>query len=123
MKTKEETVKALNSIREAVDADVIDTDIVNVQNKLLKLTQVIGLSAEAKASAKKLLHIKEKEVFLTMDKKMQPSVQIKILAAECFEELAILDYADRLNSAIVHNIDALRSVISLYKTEMENSLK
>lgn len=69
MKTKEETVKALNSIREAVDADVIDTDIVNVQNKLLKLTQVIGLSAEAKASAKKLLHIKEKEVFLTMDKK------------------------------------------------------
>lgn len=123
MKTREDTVKALNSIREAVDADVIDTDIINVQNKLLKLTQIIGLSSEAKASAKKLLHIKEKEIFLTMDKKLQPSIQIKILNAECFEELAILDYADRLNSAIVHNIDALRSIISLYKTEMENSLK
>ncbi len=89
----------------------------------MRLTQLIGLSSEAKASARKFLHIKEREVLYSMDKKLQPSIQIKILNADCFEEAAMLEYADRLNSAIVHNIDALRSVLSLYKTELENSLK
>lgn len=123
MRTKEETAQALNAIRKAIDADVIDADIVNVQNKMLQLTQLIGLSAEAKATAKKLLHIKETQVLYAMDKELSPSVQVRKLNAECFEELALLEYADRLNAALTHNIDALRSVISFRKTEIENSLK
>jgi cob(I)alamin adenosyltransferase len=122
MKTLAEITASLNAIREAVDADIIDSDIVNVQNKLLKLTQLMGLSAETKASAKKLLNMKERIVFEMMDKKMPPSVQSKFLNAECYEENAILEYADRLNAAIVHVIEALRSVISLYKTELSNTL-
>jgi len=123
MKNKEETIAALNAIRKAVDSDVIDADEQNIQNKILGLTQLMGLSAEAKATAKKLIHIKEREVMYTMDKKLQPSIQIRILAAECFEEAALFEYADRLNSALVHNIDGLRSVLSYRKSEMENSLK
>jgi hypothetical protein len=123
VKTKQETIKALNAIREAVDADVIDSDIVNVQNKLLQLTQLMGLSAEAKASAKKILHKKELEVFSFIDALLSPSMQAKKLYAECFEESALLEYADRLNSALVHGIDGLRSVLSYRKSEMENSLK
>lgn len=123
MRTKKETAQALNAIRKAIDADVIDADIVNVQNKMLQLTQLIGLSAEAKATAKKLLHIKETQVLYAMDKELSPSVQVRKLNAECFEELALLEYADRLNAALTHNIDALRSVISFRKTEIENSLK
>lgn len=123
MRTKEETSQALNAIRKAIDADVIDADIVMVQNKMLGLTQLIGLSAEAKATAKKLLHIKETQVLYAMDKELSPSVQVRKLNAECFEELALLEYADRLNAALTHSIDALRSVISFRKTEIENSLK
>jgi hypothetical protein len=123
VRTREETAQALNAIRKAIDADVIDADIVMVQNKMLGLTQLIGLSAEAKATAKKLLHIKETQVLYAMDKELSPSVQVRKLNAECFEELALLEYADRLNAALTHNIDALRSVISFRKTEIENSLK
>jgi hypothetical protein len=122
MKTKEEITVSLNMIREAVDADMVDADIHNQTNKLLKLTQLIGLSAETKASAKKLLGIKERCVFEMIDKKLPPTVQIRMLNAECYEENAILEYADRLNSAIVHSIDGLRSVISLYKQEMQSGL-
>lgn len=123
MKTKEETIKALNSIRELVDQDVIDSDIEMVKNKMIALTQLIGLSAEANASAKKLLHSKELKVLIGIDKSLSPSIQNKMLSAECFEEIALYEYADRLNSALIHSIDALRSVLSLYKTELENSLK
>lgn len=123
MKSQDEIVKALNSIRETVDADVIDLDIDMVRNKLLKLTQLTGLSAEAQASAKKLLSQKELEVMLSLDKNMAPSKAHKMLSAMCFEQQAVFEYADRLNSAIVHSIDGLRSILSLYKSELENSLK
>lgn len=109
-------------IRETLDADMMDADINDKTNKLLKLTQLMGLSAETKASAKKLLGIKERCVFEMIDKKLPPSVQVRILNAECYEENAILEYADRLNAGISHSIEGLRSVISLYKQEMQSGL-
>lgn len=123
MKSQEETAQALNMIRQVVDADVMDSDIDMVKNKLIQLTQLMGLSAEANASAKKILSQKELGVMMSMDKKLPPSIQKEILSAQCFEETALYEYADRLNSAIVHSIDGLRTVISLYKIEIENSLK
>ena len=123
MKTIEETKKALKKIREAVDSDIIDVCIEVQQNKLLALTQLIGLSAECNASAKKFLLKKELEVMKTLDPGLAPSKAHKELNANCYEESALLEYADRLNSALVHSIDAIRSVMSLYKTELENSLK
>lgn len=122
MKTLAEIVASLNMIRETLDSDMIDSDIQNVTNKALKLTQLMGLSAETKASAKKLLGLKERMVFEMMDKKMPPSVQVRFLNSECYEENAILEYADRLNAGITHSIECLRSVISLYKQEMASGI-
>lgn len=123
MRTIEETKKALNAIRAAVDADIIDVDIDAQKNKMIALTQLIGLSAEAKASAKKILLRKELEVLSGLDKELAPSVMTRRINSECYEEAALLEYSDRLNSALIHCIDAIRSVLSLYKTEVTNSLK
>ena len=123
MQNKEETIKALNAIRKAIDVDVVDVDIESVKNKLLGLTQLMGLSAEANASARKILSMKELSVLQKIDKTLSPSIQKEFLSAECFEEEALWEYSDRLNAAITHTIDGLRTVISLYKIEMENSLK
>lgn len=122
MKSLTEITQSLNAIREALDADLVDMDIDCVKNKLLKLTQLMGLSAETKASAKKLLNMKEKMIFEMMDKKMPPSVQVRFLNSECFEENAILEYSDRLNAALTHSIDGLRSVMSLHKQEMASGI-
>lgn len=123
MKDVGETKRSLNSIRAAIDSDIIDVDIDEQKNKLLKLTQLIGLSAECNASAKKMLLQKELQVLSGLDPNIPPMKMNKIVNAECYEESALLEYADRLNSALVHSIDAIRSIISLYKTELENSLK
>jgi hypothetical protein len=123
MFTIEETTRSLNAIRTAIDTDIIDVDIEQQKNKMLALTQLIGLSAECNASAKKILLKRELEVLKSLNPDMSPMKVHKFVNAECSEEGALLEYADRINSGLVHSIDALRSVISLYKTELENSLK
>lgn len=122
MKSIDETKKAINFIRDLLDKDVMGADIDSISNKLVSLTQVMGLSAESIASAKKILHQKEIVVMQLINPEIPPSMQSKKLAAECFEEIALLSYADRLNAAIVHTCESLRTVISLYKQELQSSL-
>lgn len=123
MTNKEEVVKALNAIRTRLDTDVSDCDIVDVDKKLKLLTQLLGLSAEANASSKKILLKKELEILKEhKDSGLPPSVLNNLLKAECFEESALLEYADRLNSGLVHCIDGLRSSVSLYKTELSTGM-
>jgi len=124
MKTQSEITSALNAIRTCIDIDVVGAIIEDIQNKCLSLTQLMGLSAETTASAKKLLGEKEIEVFTLKNlEKLPPSNAMKLLKSYCAQEIATLEYAERLNSALVHSIDALRSTMSLYKTEMQNGLK
>lgn len=122
MKSIEETKQALNFIRGLLDTDVMGADIDSVSNKLVSLTQVMGLSSEAMASAKKILHQKEISVLQLINPDLPASMQSKKLSAECFEELALYTYSDRLNAAITHTCESLRTVISLYKQELQSSL-
>lgn len=121
---KTRCIENLNAIRTVIDSDVMDADIETQKNKLIKLTQLTGLAAEAKANAQKVLSMRELEVLREYrDSKVSPSILNKTINAECAEEGALLVYADRINSAISHSIEGIRTVISLYKTEMENSLR
>lgn len=123
MYNREDINKALNAIRAALDADVMDADINSVDNKLKKLTQLTGLSAEANASAQKILRQKELEIFkANLPKGYQASVLNNLIKAESADEIALYEYADRLNAALVHSLDGLRTSISLYKAELQSGL-
>jgi hypothetical protein len=115
----------LDSIRTALDADVSGgVDIDSVIEKGKALAQLIGLSAECKAEAKKALEHARLLAFATLSgKKLPPSVLLKLAESECSDQIRDFEYADRLNAGIVHQLDYYRSVISLYKTELETSMK
>jgi hypothetical protein len=114
----------LNSIRSLVDADVRDVDITCVIDKGLQLTQMIGLSSECKAEAKKEVENALLAAIIKIENnKYPPSVMLKIANAMCADELDIFEYADRLNAGITHQLDYLRSVISLHKTELDTSTR
>jgi len=126
MKSLPEITQALNAIRALLDTDVSTAIIEDVQTKLIQLTQIMGLSAETMASAKKLVDEKEIEVFVSKStdmEKFSPSVQVRFLKAHCKDESAIYEYAERLNASITHSINSMIQVISLYKTELQNSMK
>ena len=114
----------LNSIRDLLDSDVTGVDIDSIVEKGKKLTQMIGLSAECKAAAKKALELKLRVCIAEIENKgYQPSILLKVAGAMCADEAATFEYADRLNAGITHQLDYYRSVISLYKEELSNSMK
>ena len=119
-----ELKEKLLAIKKVLELEVTRDCMDDVQDKLIQLTALYSLSAETIAEATKKLHLKELQVLQELNNKgMQASIISKQLNAECFEERAIYDYADRLNSGISHTCDALRTIISLYRAEIENTLK
>jgi hypothetical protein len=114
----------MDSIRAALDADVTGVDIDSLVEKGKALAQLIGLSAECKAEAKAKLEKARLHALLIHDtKKRTPTIIMKYVEADCANEISDFEYADRLNAGITHQLDYYRSVISLHKTELENSLK
>lgn len=123
--TTPNTIEAkLNAIRKVLDTDVTGVDIDSVVEQGKKLASLMGLSAECMAAAHKFLqNAKLKALQELNGKGYQPSVMIKMIDGMCGIESATYEYADRLNAAITHQLDYYRTVISLHKTEIENSLK
>lgn len=113
----------LDSIRVALDADVTGVDISSVVDKGKALAQLIGLSAECKAESRRVLERSRAIAFNKFPSTTPPSVLMKLIESECADEIHDFEYADRLNAGITHQLDYYRSVISLHKTELENSYK
>lgn len=114
----------MNAIRTLIDADVTGCDIDTVIEKGKKLSQMMGLSAECKAQARRdVENARIAAIIQIENKNYSPSVMLKIADAMCSDELAAFEYADRLNAGITHQLDFYRSVISLHGKELENSLK
>lgn len=114
----------LKAIRAIVDTDITGCEIESVVEQGKKLASIIGLSAECIAAAKKMLeNARLKAIMKLQEQKLQPSVLLKMADAECGIELATYEYADRLNASISHQLDYYRTVISLHKSELENSMK
>lgn len=122
---KEATIEnKLNFIRKLVDTDLSNCEINDVEAHGKRLAAVIGLSAETMAQAKKRVDLRLLKAIKGMeDRKYPPSVLLKLAQAECAEEAATYDYADRLNAGISHQLDYYRTCISKWKAELENSLK
>lgn len=114
----------LKSIRDLVEVDLSMCHIDDVENHGKRLAAIIGLSAETMAEAKKNMDRKLLQAIKQLEgKDYPPSVLLKLAQAECAEEAAIYDYADRLNAGIVHQLDFYRSILSKYKEELRNSMQ
>jgi len=111
-------------IRDAIDKNVTGCDIETIVEHGKELASLIGLSAECKAMAKR--DLEKARVFALASlsgKKITPSVLLKMMDSECADEIHDLEYADRLNAGITHQLDYYRTLISLHKTELETSMK
>lgn len=114
----------LDFIRAEIDKDVVGVDIESVVEKGKAISQLVGLSAECKAEAKKKLESRRLlEVMKLESRKYPPSVLLKLAESACADEIELYEYADRLNAGIAHQLDYYRTVISLHKTELENQMK
>lgn len=116
--------KSFQSIRSVLDDKVEQGDIDGAQNKLLTLQSLSGLSAELIRNCELEILTKQGELIDDLiGKKLSPTILEIYLRGKMPYEVASLTYAKKLNEAISSSIDGLRTIISLYKAEMDNSLK
>jgi hypothetical protein len=113
----------LASIRAILDTQIEDCDESIIQEKIMQLTQICGLAAQCKGSAKKLLELARLKAMLEMGTDYTGNLAMTFINSKCANELGLFEYADRINASLTHNIDGLRSVLSYRKSELENSLK
>ena len=117
--TRDQILANLNDINAQISTEINHIIIGLVEEKLVKLSSLMGTSAECLRYAK-LAVGKRQQVLMNTEKAagMQPSVLKMWIEGEMAEEIAIYTFADRVNAAIVHCSDSLRTVISKYKEEL-----
>jgi hypothetical protein len=121
--TKEQIKNGLDLIENLLDTEA--KTISEWENKLSQLTSICGFSATvlAHAHATKEMELKEKILLMCNIKPpLQPSLISKISDGLVPNETMLYKRAERMNAAISHCIDGLRSLISLHKQEMQNSI-
>lgn len=120
---KQEIETNLALIKIELEREVDTLNITDVQNKLMSLTSYSGLSAETMRYSRSLVLKRQKDVLEDLkEEKLNPSILKMKIESELWEEISLHTYADRINAAITHSCDSLRTVISLYKAEMQSSL-
>lgn len=112
------------AIRDLLDVDTKELAIPSLVAHGQDLAAMIGLSAEVKSEARRNLENTRLAALKGLnDNKVATSIIMKMADGACADQHAQLEYADRLNAGIVHQLDFIRTVISLHKTELETSMK
>lgn len=95
-----------------------------IQERLSELMVYLARSSELLAIARKELRkkksaeIEQTIIAVAKETNLSSKVQNQLLESIAEEEAFLVDWLDRLNSTIVHQIDGLRSLLSYAKEEM-----
>lgn len=118
--TKDQLEHNLGIIKTELDAELENAIVIGyVEEKLLRLSNVMGLSAECLKWSKRHCLDKQKILMEMPARKGMSATVLKLwLEGEMAEELMLHTYADRLNAGLVHASDQLRTIISKYKEEL-----
>ena len=121
---EEKTIRANGRIiYETIELKIDPHDGAQIVGKLDKMQNLLGLSAHNIALSKKLLRKQELIVLEElMEQKLQASVITKVLQARVGDVEYLYILSDRLHSALVHGIDALRSELSRKKEELNRGI-
>ncbi|HTC01031.1 MAG TPA: hypothetical protein VK705_10140 [Ferruginibacter sp.] len=120
--TEKQIESNLEIIQSSMDIKVEQGDINGAMDKLSNITVLYGLSSECVRHAKSHCLTKQGSLLPELFKKGINATMLRLqLESNMAYELSLLIYAERINAALTHIVDAIRTQISLYKSEMGNS--
>jgi hypothetical protein len=119
---KEQMESSLEIIQAAIEEEATIDCPSCVLEKLTKLVNLLGLSAEIYAHSEMLYNKRLAELVLAPAYKTLNATDKKMLFAGLLaEEIMIHSKAERLNKGLVHAIEGLRSMLSFIKEELKKS--
>lgn len=117
----EHLVDICEQIEQSLDLSIDRTNPDEVMGKIDQLVGVLQTSAHAVALAEMLYNRKIAQLVETPAySKLSATDKKMIFAGRAQKELYYVDLTERQNKAVVHAIEALRSIISYIKEEMRN---
>lgn len=121
--TSSEIQSNLIFIRSVLDEKVANGDPNGALEKLNKLTNIMGLSAECYAKAERIYNIKLGELVREYAKDSMNTTDKKLLfQGKLANEIELMTTAQEYSKKVDKTIEALRSAISYYKQEMSKFL-
>ena len=109
----------LSEIQKFVEEEIVNEPNVLV-DKLARTASYIATLGKCTADCKKALNEAKGNVFAEMGAKLlkvPPTIVSEILKTKCSDEIFLVDWCDRLGATLVHQADALRTLISYAKHE------
>ena len=119
--SQENLIKICDQIGEALALPIDQSNPDEILGKLNSLTGLLPTSSHAVAVAEFIYG--EKLMQLTLDNqysKLSATDKKMIFAGRAKNEIYYVTLTERQNKSITHSIDALRSMISFLKSEMEH---
>lgn len=113
------------SVRMIIDRDVDILDIESLIKKLSDLTNISGLSAELVPKARMAYRETQEATiiqFMNNPIDLPVSTLNDLIKAKTRKEEGMLEYCERLDKRISYTQESLRTIISLRKTEISNSI-
>ena len=118
-----QTESSLASIREELDKKVSSNDIQEVESNLIALQSLSGLCAEVVKNTEQDFLRKQGELMEQLSSQYSAKVLEGIIQGKLSSEYTLHKYAKSLLESLKYKADALRTTISLYKTELETNLR
>lgn len=113
------------SIRMVIDREVDILDVEGLVKKLSDLINISGLSAELVPKAKLAYRESQEHVirdFMENPTNLPVSTTNELIKARCAKEEVFMDYCLLLDKRISYSQESIRTIISLRKTEINNSI-
>lgn len=116
---KEHLIKNLAIIQAVLDKEVSADNMTAVEEKLNELATLMGLSAECCKWSRSLVLNKQSKLIESPKVDQLSPAKLKLwMEGNMAEELSVDTYADRINRALIHCSDSLRTIVSKYKAEL-----
>jgi hypothetical protein len=123
-KTQKAIITLANAVRDIIETQVSDDDVLGIQQHLQSLVTIQANSSRMVGMAKYLALERQKHVAraeIKENPRMSPNTLKMLVQGECAAELSLLEFVKGLDTDISHSIDAYRSILSMMKTEMQIS--
>lgn len=117
-------IEYLTEIQKFTEQEIVNEPNVLV-DRLARTASYIASLGKCTADCKKSLNEAENSVFEEEGKKLlrtPPTIFKEIMKAKCRNEIFLCDWCDRLGATLVHQADALRTLISFEKAQIVSSL-
>ena len=116
----------LNAIDEFISVKINTDDPVLLKGLFADTASLLATSTKLQSSCRYWLETKRKSVFANQEVqyslfKLSSSLQKQLVDSYLANELAMYEMAQRQNAYLTHTLEALRSLLSFAKSEMETS--